>query len=156
MSSPLHFIANLITIIAIAIITSLGIIYPATAITQDVQLTTTTGYLIETTFSYDKGQNPLVIREQGAGKTNVLDSLQVKFYKPSGELIASYDNIVNGVVTGTYFEFNFDPATQQLSGNLDLGGEVSGEMYLKGGLTQGLSLIEVDATGEEKIIDRIN
>ena len=140
---------------AIAVIISLCFISPATAVTQKLQLNSATGYIVETTFSYDENQTPIAIKEQGLGKTNAINSMKVSFYKPSGELIASYDNIVNGVSKGSYFEFNFDPKTQQLSGNIDLGGESIGEMYLKGEIEQGLSLIEVKTTGKEKIIDQV-
>ncbi len=141
--------------LAIAIIISLCFISPVTAVTQKLQLNSATGYIVETTFSYDENQTPIVIKEQGLGKTNAINSMKVSFYKPSGELITSYDNIVDGVSQGNYFEFNFDPKTQQLSGNIDLGGESIGEMYLKGEIEQGLSLIEVETTGEEKIIDQV-
>ncbi len=139
----------------IAVIISLCFISPATAITQKLQLNSATGYIVETTFSYNENQTPIVIKEKGLGKTNAIDSMKVSFYKPSRELIASYDNIVNGVSQGNYFEFNFDPKTQQLSGNIDLGGESIGEMYLKGEIEQRLSLIQVETTGEEKIIDQV-
>ena len=68
-------------------------------------------------------------------------------------MIASYDNIVDGVVQGNYFEFNYDPDTQQLLGKVDLGGESPGEIYLKGDADNGLTLIMVEPTGEEKVMD---
>ena len=113
---------------------------PALAVTQELQFNTDRGYLIKTTFSYDETKQPKVIHEQGAGTTQTIDSMQVSFYKPSGELIASYDN---------------EPQTQQLLGNVDLGGESVGEMYLKGEANQELSLIEVEASGAEKAIARV-
>ena len=97
-----------------------------------------------------------VIRERGTGKTQAIDSLVVSFYNPAGETIASYSNIADGVATGNYFEFNFNPATEQLLGEIDLGGDSPGEMYLKGEVDRELSLIEVEASGEEKVIDRLN
>ncbi len=148
-------IVNLITNLAIAIALNLCFIFPASAITQKLQFNTTAGYVVETTFSYDEAQKPKIIKEHGHGKTEIIDSMKVSFYKPSGELIADYDNIVDGVVTGNYFEFNFDPVTQKLSGSLDIGGESAGEMYLKGEAKQELSLIEVNELGEEKAIDFI-
>ncbi len=150
-----NIFVKIVTIWAIAIIISFLFISPATAITRNLQLRSATGYLVKATFSYDETKTPEIIAEQGKGKTNVLDSLRVSFYQPSGEIIETYENIVDGVATGTYFEFNFEPKTQKLLGNIDLGGEFSGEMYLKGDVNQELSLIEVAASGEEKVIDRM-
>ena len=155
MPKYINCFVTLVTITAIAIMTSLGIISPAIAVTQEFQLDTESGYLIKTTFSYDDTQNPTVIHEHGAGKTQIVDSMRVNFYQPSGELIASYDNVVEGIAKGNYFEFNFEPKTQQLSGNIDLGGELAGQMYLKGEAEQELSLIEVEASGVEKTIDKV-
>ena len=155
MPKYLDFFVNAVTISAIALITSLSIVAPALAVTQELQFNTDRGYLIKTTFSYDESKQPKVIHEQGAGTTQTIDSMQVSFYKPSGELMARYDNIVDGVAQGSYFEFNFEPQTQQLLGNVDLGGESVGEMYLKGEANQELSLIEVEASGAEKAIARV-
>ena len=141
--------------LAIALILSLGILPNALAVTQKLEFDTSVGYKVETTFSYDETQNPNKINEKGHGKTKVIDSMEVSFYKPSGELIASYRNIVDGVVKGNYFEFNFDPNTQQILGNLDIGGESAGEIYLKGEAARELSLIEVNDLGEEKKIARV-
>ncbi|MEO1673758.1 MAG: hypothetical protein AAFR77_23775, partial [Cyanobacteria bacterium J06631_2] len=82
-----------------------------------------------------------------------VDFLKVSFYSPDREMIASYDNIVDGVVQANYFEFHYDPATQQLLGEMDLGGESAGEIYLKGNVKQGLVLIEVEPSGEEKTMN---
>lgn len=139
----------------IAIIISLCMVSPARATTQELKLSSASGYLVDATFSYDQDRAVGIIREQGKGKTKLLDTLKVSFYKPSGELMASYDNIIDGVAQGNYLEFNFDPATQQLSGNIDFGGEFAGDIYLKGGSEQELILIEVKTTGEEKMVDHI-
>ena len=125
----------------------------AIAITQDLQINSRAGYTVKARFSYDDTRNIGVIRESGKGKTKAIDSLVVSFYNRAGEMIASYDNIADGVATGDYFEFNFDPATQQLLGEIDLGGESAGEMYLKGEVDRELSLIEIDTSGEERTID---
>ncbi|WP_019508547.1 hypothetical protein [Pleurocapsa sp. PCC 7319] len=146
---------KLITSWAIAIIISFLFIFPATALTQDLQFNGSTGYQVKARFSYNKTQTPEMIAEHGLGKTQVLDSMEVNFYDPSGEIIETYKNIVDGVATGTYFEFNFDPVTQQILGNIDLGGESAGEIYLKGNIDRGISLIEVEASGVEKVIDQI-
>lgn len=124
---------------------------PALAVTKTLQFNTESGYRVDAVFSYDQAKNLETIREQGHGKTEAIKSMQVSFYKSSGELIADYNNIVDGVVTGNYFEFNFNPTTQQLSGNLDIGGEATGEIYLKGKVEEGLSLIEVSKSGEKEI-----
>ena len=143
----------IVAITGIVILASLCFPATAIAITQDLQINSTAGYTVKTTFSYDDTRNTGVIRESGKGETQAIDSLVVSFYNPAGETIASYNNIVDGVATGEYFKFNFDPTTQQLLGEIDLGGESAGEMYLKGEVDGELSLIEIDAAGEEKAID---
>lgn len=140
--------------IAIALAT-LCLVPIASAVTQNLQFNSQKGYRIETSFSYDAA-NTDMFTEHGAGQTNVLDSLKVSFYDPAGKAIASYDNIVDGTVRGDYFEFNYDPVTQQLSGELDLGGESAGEMYLKGEANGDLSLIRIEESGEEQVIDRLS
>ena len=143
-------IAMPIVSLAIAMIISLGTIDSAIAVTQKLQLNTATQYRVEIVFDYDDANHPAIIHEQGKGRTKTVKSMKVSFYQPSGELIASYDNIIDGVAIGNYFEFNFEPETQQLTGNIDLGGEYPGEIYLKGEVDRELSLIKVEPSGEEK------
>lgn len=125
----------------------------AIATTQNLQISSEAGYTVKARFSYDDTQNIEVIRESGRGKTKAIDSLVVSFYNPAGEIIASYDNIADGIATGEFFQLNFDPTIQQLLGEIDLGGESAGEMYLKGEVDRELSLIKIDASGEERTID---
>ena len=137
------------------VIIHLCYISPVNAVTQKLQINTANGYKVETTFSYDAASNSGAIAEQGKGATQAIDNLTVSFYDPSGSMVASYDNIVDGIAQGNYFEFNYDPATQKLLGEIDLGGEFTGEMYLKGNVDQELSLIMVKPSGEEEVIDRL-
>jgi hypothetical protein len=139
-------------IVAIALINLIEV-FPAAAITQDFQLNSDRGYRVETNFSYDETKSSGMLAEQGK-EANLVDSLKVSFYDPDGKMIASYDNIVDGMIQNNYFEFNYD-LNQQLLGRVDLGGESAGEMYLKGDVDQGFSLIMVEPSGEEKVIDRI-
>ena len=145
-----------LAIIASAIIISLWPIPYAFAVTQELQFDSLTGYTVKTIFSYSDTQNSTIIHEQGKGKTQTIDSMRVSFYKPSGEAIALYDNVADGIARGNYFQFSFDPATQKLLGNIDLGGESPGEIYLKGESNGELSLMKIAPSGEEKAIDRIN
>ena len=133
----------------------LGYVFPAHAVTQKLQISSANGYKVETTFSYDAASNSGAIAEQGKGATQAIDNLTVSFYDPSGSMIANYDNIVDGIAQGNYFKFNYDPATQKLLGEIDLGGELVGEMYLKGNVDQELSLIMVKPSGEEEVIERL-
>jgi hypothetical protein len=149
-------VKSVITNLIIIFLINLWVISPVAAVTQELQFQTTSGYLVKTTFSYDQAGQPQMISEHGQGKTKFINSLEVSFYKPSGELMGNYNNIVNGIATGAYFEFNFTPATQQLSGNLDIGGESAGEIYLKGTAEQELFLIEVTESGIEKAIAHVN
>ena len=132
----------------------LNFIPAASATTQKLQLESRQGYTIEASFSYPT-QPTGAIAERGEGATKTIDSLKVSFYDPDGNAIASYDNIKDGVARGKYFEFNYDPATGELQGAIDIGGESAGEMYLKGEVESGLSLIEVDRSGEKEI-DTLN
>jgi hypothetical protein len=155
MANYLNFFVTFVTNLGIFLAISLYFIAPATAITQELQFYSTTGHIIKTIFSYDETQAVTPIKEQGTGKTQTLDALTISFYQPSGELIATYNNIVNGIATDNYLEFNFDPATKKLLGNIDLGGELAGEIYLKGKVEGELSLIEIIASGEERVIAQI-
>jgi hypothetical protein len=153
----MNIVVKLVAILAIALIKfiNFGEILPAEAITQDFQVNGDRGYRMETSFSYDQAQQQKAIAEHGA-KAKVLDSLKVRFYAPDGKMIASYDNIVDGIIQGNYFEFNYDLETQQLRGKVDLGGESAGEMYLKGDVDRGLSLIRVEPSGKERVVDQVN
>ena len=153
--SLLHRIISNIAICAIAIVVAtLCSVLPASAVTQELQFESQQGYRVETSFSYDAPTEK--IAERGAGQSKVVDSLKVSFYNPAGEAIASYDNIVDGVVRGDYFEFNYDPTTERLQGAIDLGGESAGEMYLKREADGDLSLIQIEESGAEIVIDRIS
>lgn len=142
------------TFLAIALI-DFGLAFPGIAMTQNIQINSTKGYRVETSFSYDENQNQGIISEQPGGETNIVNSLKVRFYDPADKMIASYDNIVDGKIQGKYFEFNYDPENQRLLGKIDLGGESAGEIYLKGDVAQGLSLVVVEASGEERTIDQL-
>ena len=128
---------------------------PVAVAVQEINFSGDRGYQVQTTFSYDETKNASEIAAQRKGATKVVDYLQVSFYDPAGKLIASYDNIVDNIVQGNYFEFHYDPIKQQLVGEIDLGGESPGEMYLKGNVDEELSLITVESPGSEKIIDRM-
>ena len=141
--------------LAIFLVFVLSFVSAASAITQELHLESQQGYTIEALFSYPS-QTASAIAERGEGATKAIDSLKVSFYDPEGKAIASYDNIVDGIARGKYFEFNYDPATKQLKGAIDLGGESAGEMYLKGEVNSSLSLIKVEPTGEDKVIDTLN
>ncbi|NJL53167.1 MAG: hypothetical protein HC930_14995 [Hydrococcus sp. SU_1_0] len=153
----MKIVVKLTAILAIALVKliSFGGVLPAEAITQNFQVDGDRGYRMETIFSYDQDQQQKAISEQGAN-AKVLNSLKVRFYAPDGEMIANYDNIVDGIIQSNYFEFNYDLETQQLRGKVDLGGESPGEMYLKGDVEQGLSLIRVEPSGEERVIDQVS
>jgi hypothetical protein len=154
MVSYQNFAVKLTIILAIALINLIEV-FPAAAITQNFQLHSEQGYRVETNFSYDETKKHTgAIAAQGK-QANEIDSLKVHFYDPDGKMIASYDNIVDGIIQNNYFEFNYDLNRQQLLGKVDIGGEVAGEMYLQGDVDRGLSLIMIEPSGEEKIIDRV-
>jgi hypothetical protein len=127
---------------------------PAVAMTQKLQLKSLDGYQVEINFSYDATQNISLLTEQGK-EAKLVNDLEVNFYEPDGKMIASYNNIVDGIIQSKYFEFNYDLKAQQLQGREDLGGTSAGEMYLKGDIAHGLSLIKVEPSGAERVIDQI-
>lgn len=140
-------------ITAIALI-NLAWVFPAVATTQKVQIKSLAGYQVEINFSYDATQKMQILSEQGR-EAKLVNDLTVNFYDPDGKMIASYDNIVDGIIQSPYFEFNYEPETQQLQGKVDLGGTSAGEMYLKGNIDQEFSLIMIEPSGEERIVDQI-
>ncbi|MBE9167990.1 hypothetical protein IQ238_10835 [Pleurocapsales cyanobacterium LEGE 06147] len=146
-----NLLINLLILISLALASGAIFMTPAEAVTRDFQWTGSTGYSVRGTFSYDETTATKIISEKGAGQTNNLKSLTVTFYAPSGEPIHQYENVVDGKSQGNYFEFNFDPATQQLFGSIDLGGEQSGELFFKSTVNQKLSLIEIEPSGDEHL-----
>ena len=147
------FITLLITLL---IISTGGFMFTksAEASTQSFQWTGKTGYSAQGQFSYDETKALGTISEQGAGKTNTVESLIITFYNPSGEPMNTYHNVLNGMSEGNYFEFHYDLVNQKLLGSIDLGGEFAGEMYLKGTVDEELSLIKVEQPGIDRIIDK--
>jgi hypothetical protein len=144
---------KLTAIVAIALI-NLAWVFPAVAVTQKVQIKSLDGYQVEINFNYDAILSTSMLSEQGR-EAKLVDDLKVNFYDPDGKMIASYDNIVDGIIQSKYFEFNYDLETQQLQGKVDLGGTSAGEMYLKGDINQGFSLIMVEPSGEERVVDQV-
>ena len=154
MSGLKNLLITLLITIFITAISGFMVDRPAEAMTQSFQWTGKAGYSARGRFSYDETEVFTTISEQGAGKTNILKSLIVTFYNPSGEPISTYENVVNGIASGNYFEFHFNPITQKLFGSIDLGGEFAGEMYLKGEVDRQLSSIEVDSSGIDRTVDK--
>lgn len=156
-----NFAVKLIAILAISLINLVEVI-PAAATTENFQLNSFQGYRVETSFNYDETKNidAIAKRERSpiaehGKKASLVDSIRVRFYNPDGKLIASYDNIVDGIIQNSYFEFNYDLNNQQLIGKVDLGGESAGEMYIRGDADQELSLVLIEPSGEERVIDQI-
>ncbi len=140
----------------VAIALSGNIFNSALAATQDFQWTSGKGYVVKGTFDYDEITASEMISETGKGKTQQLKSLTLSFYNPNGELIHTYNNVVDRIAQGNYFEFNFDTKTQHFVGNLDLGGEIAGDIYIKGQVDGELNLIEVESGGRERLLDSFN
>ncbi len=93
------------------------------AVTIDFQWLGNQGYTAKGSFSYDEKTAPTIFSEKGSGKTQVLENFQVSFYDNSGQEIAKYDNVSQGVSSANYFPFNFNTKTGQVFGSIDLGGE---------------------------------
>ena len=147
-----------IVIICLLIIIMMNVIIDQVAIAEGVtmnfQWTGKKGYSAEVIFSYDEGLMPNQIIEEGRGKTKIIEDLTVSFYDPAGQLLGIYDNIKQGISQDPYFKFNFDPQQQKITGLIDLGGDSSGEIYLKGIVQENLRLFKIDRSGKEKFYDQ--
>jgi len=138
----------------IAIINAVGEIAIAEAVTTKCHWVGEKGYSAEIIFSYDEQLMPNKIVEEGRGKTKIIQDLTVSFYNSTDQLLGTYDNIKQGVSQFPYFKFNFDPQQQKVIGLIDLGGDSSGEVYLKGIVQENLKLFKIDQSGEERIYDQ--
>ncbi|WP_334863905.1 PEP-CTERM sorting domain-containing protein [Nostoc sp.] len=105
------------------------------------------GYSASGSFSYDQTTTPAIISESGAGATKALKSLSVSFFNPSQELIGTKDEVVNGVSSNQFFEFNFDTTTGNLFGAIDVGtGSGIGDIFLSNVEAPGRVFISPGAT----------
>ncbi|MEH1939235.1 MAG: PEP-CTERM sorting domain-containing protein [Nostoc sp.] len=105
------------------------------------------GYSASGSFSYDETTTPAIISESGAGATKALQSLFVSFFNPSQELIATNNEVVNGVSSNQFFEFNFDTTTGNLFGAFDAGtGSGIGDVFLSNVEAPGRIFISPGAT----------
>lgn len=96
---------------------------PAQAIDLNFNWKGVNGYSATGEFSYDETKAPELISESGAGATNFLQSFSVSFFDPNNNLLESGSSVVNGVSSDSFFRFNFDTKTQQISLlDADIGG----------------------------------
>lgn len=136
-----------------ALIIALTGITPAQAITVNFNWNGNNNYSALGSFSYDENTAPATFSEKGAVQTHILQSLNVSFFDPLKNLIATYNNVVNGTSIPKYFQFNFNTVTQEIFGFIDLGGEVAGDTYLKGTVNSDLSVFQVPQSGSDIRID---
>ena len=126
----------------------------AQAVTVNFEWQGSTGYKAKGTLSYDEETVPKIITEQGEGTTNYVDNFSISIYNSEDQLIAAYDNVKNKLANGKYFQLNFNTQTKQLIGKIDVGGESSGEIYLKGKVKEGLSLFQVTKLNSDMMLDQ--
>ncbi|KAB8335876.1 hypothetical protein SD80_003520 [Scytonema tolypothrichoides VB-61278] len=139
--------------ITTALIMALTGITSAHAITLNFTWNGNNNYSALGSFSYDENTAPATFSENGAGQTDVLQSLNISFFDPLNNLIATYNNVVNGTSIPKYFQFNFNTVTKEIFGSIDLGGEIAGDTYLKGIVNSDLSLFQVPQSGSDVKID---
>jgi hypothetical protein len=144
----------IIYLFIIVLINVIGEIAIAEAVTINFQWTGEKGYSAKIVFIYDEQVNSDQIIEEGRGMTEIIEDFTVSFYNPAGQSLGSYDNIKQGVSQFPYFKFNFDPQHQKVIGLIDLGGDSSGEIYLKGIVEENLKLFKIDQSGKETIYDQ--
>ncbi|MEH2350322.1 MAG: PEP-CTERM sorting domain-containing protein [Nostoc sp.] len=105
------------------------------------------GYSASGSFSYNETTTPAIISESGAGSTKALQSLNISFFSPSQELIGTKNEVVNGVSSNQFFQFNFDTTTGNLSGAFDVGtGSGIGDVFLSNVEAPGRIFISPGAT----------
>ncbi|MEQ8971239.1 MAG: hypothetical protein RIE73_12700 [Coleofasciculus sp. C1-SOL-03] len=144
---------QLVIVTSLALSLLLTSIAPAEAMTVNFTWQGNQGYSATGTFNYDQKTAPAILSEKGVGTTQALESLTVSFADPSNHPIKTYNTINDGVSTGKYFQFNFNTMTQDIIGSIDVGGELPGDIYLKGKVDTDLSLIQISASGKENVID---
>jgi hypothetical protein len=144
----------IIYLLIIILVNVIGEIAIAEAITMNFQWTGEKGYSAKVVFSYDEQVNSDQIIQERGGMTKIIQDLTVSFYNSTGQLLGTYDNIKQGVSQFPYFKFNFDPQHQKVIGLIDLGGDSSGEVYLKGIVQENLKLFKIDQSGKEIIYDQ--
>lgn len=147
------FLKALTLVTGTALASTLALTTPAQAITFNFNWNGNQGYSAQGSFSYDETTAPVTFSETGAGTTDVLDSLDVSFFTPDNNLIATYDNVTEGNSTGNYFAFNFDTVASEVFGLIDVGGEVPGDTYLSGTVNTNLSLYQVPEASPDVVVD---
>lgn len=145
--------AQLVVVTSLALILLLTSIAPAEAITVNFTWQGNKGYSATGTFNYVQKTAPAILSEKGFGATEALENLMVSFADPSNHSIKTYNTIIDGVSKGNYFQFKFNTITQEIIGSIDIGGELPGDIYLKGTIDTDLSLIQIFDSGVEKIVD---
>jgi len=144
----------IIYLLIIILINVIGEIAIAEAVITKCHWVGEKGYSVEIIFSYDEQLMPNSIIEEGRGKTQIIQDFTVSFYNSTDQLLGTYDNIKQGVSQFPYFKFNFDPQHRKIIGLIDLGGDSSGEVYLKGIVQENLKLFKIDQSGKEIIYDQ--
>jgi hypothetical protein len=145
--------SNFVLIIATVLTFMLAQILPCQAITFDFIWKGNGSYSAKGSFSYDESTAPKSFSEKGKGATNVLKSFDISFFDSQNNLSATYNNVVNSISNTNFFKFNFNTATQEIFGEIDLGGEIVGDTYLSGTVNNNLSLFKVPRSGSDLIID---
>ena len=96
------------------------------------------GYSVSGSFSYDETTTRAIISESGAGSTKALESLSISFFNPSQQLIGSGLEVVNGISSNQFFEFNFDTTTGNFFGAFDVGtGASIGDFFISNVVAPG-------------------
>ncbi len=108
----------------------------ASAITYNFDWTGDSGYSVTGSFSFDESTAPATISKSGLGATNDLETLIVSFFDPSSTPLGTFNNVVGGVSSYQYLNFNFDTVNESFTGFIDIGEDTDtnnpNEYYLFG------------------------
>lgn len=106
------------------------------------------GYSVSGSFTYDDSFTTVAAEGAWTGDFNDgLEDLSVSFFDDLGGALGTFGVVVGGVINYEYLVFQFDTATQQITGNFDMGQDTGNinEYYLWGTVGGASHLVEADS-----------
>lgn len=106
------------------------------------------GYSASGSFTYDDSFTTVAAEGTWTGNFNDgLESLTISFFDDVGGLLGTFGTVVGGVINYEYLVFQFNPLTQQITGNFDMGQDTGNinEYYLYGTVGGASQMVEADS-----------